>query len=153
VAGLAGALFPGHDSCDRRHVRKLASSFRPATNDGVDVCVDLESFVGVSVSVDLVENAFDFFLAADLSASSASMAANFIMASRNGFSFSMAGEGGEGLGEHRLLIPLDDSTIMDCTNRLLVASARLCASELFPFLRTTWWSQYYETFLFCTNEG
>jgi hypothetical protein len=79
-----------------------------------------------------------FFFSAFLSVSSASMAANFIMASRNGFSFSMAGDGGEGLGEHRLLIPLDDSMIMDWTNRLLVARALLCASELFPFLRTTW---------------
>jgi hypothetical protein len=99
----------------------------------------LESRAGTSVSVDLVENALlAFFLAAAEAFSSASMAANFIMASRNGFSFSIAGDGGDGLGEQRLLIPLDDSTIMDWTSLRRVASARRCASELLPFLRTTW---------------
>ena len=124
-----------------------------ATNDGVDVCVDFESFVGVAVSVDFVEKAFAFFLAAFFfSASSASMAANFIMASRKGFSFSMAGDGGEGLGEQRLLMPLDDSTIIDWTRRLLVAKALRCASELLPFLRTTrFWLPESESELFAAE--
>jgi hypothetical protein len=69
--------------------------------------------VGVVVSVHLVHNIF-FFLS-----SSFSNSANFIIASLNGFSFSIAGDGGDGLGEHKLLIPLDDSTIIDWTNLLL----------------------------------
>ena len=88
--------------------------------------------------MDLVEKALTFFFAAFFSASSASIAANFIIASRNGFSFSIAGDGGEGFGEQRLLMPLEDSTIMDWTMRRLVARALRCASELLPFLSTTW---------------